>query len=476
MARSGYLQDSQAQVALNLDSDSDQNQDVFVQDDGRPIKFYLHDISAAFADPLTKKIQAHGGKITSQEAKAAVILVTKSRHYDALTSEYGTGGHPKVHMSQWVDECIKKRKIVRLKPPTRSSGSTAAPARGMQKSRKAAVPFSEMDRFHLCLWIAEKVPDKKKGGRNGNKIYQDLEGSYERHGKYSWAHRHTWQSWKEHYKRNQDALDKVIDRLVVYGPESEMPKEDKRRFITMLVTGVYEKVVNPCRFPGKKPVQAYKNVSPDREDDTRRPGARHGRDEDSEEEEKFNSDNWEVPDELISDSQEGQKRRRSPEHSRESYSPSPNKKTKTAAQNETPRAIPKDEEEVVYERYDEPLLPEWPEHSPDDRSSPPELVSGPHPVPESKGRALPNSSPQRVDDDDGSEEEIEVKLELEGTSEVPDQSATNAARSRSPSVEIIEGPFPSRPKETGKATHMPVVFEIFESDEEGDQDGGSIEA
>ncbi|TFY68438.1 hypothetical protein EVG20_g3562 [Dentipellis fragilis] len=478
MARSGQVHDSEAQAVMNLDSDSDENQDVFVQDDGRPIKFYLHDISAAFADPLTKKIQAHGGKITSQEKKAAVILVTKSKHYDALTSNHGTGAHPQVHMSQWIDECIKKKRMVHLKPPTRTSSSTAVPTRGKQNSRRAAVPFSEMDRFNLCRWIAEKVPDKKKGGRNGNKIYQDLEDSYQKGGKYCWANRHTWQSWKEHYKRNQDALDKVIDKIVAYGP-SEMSKDDRRRLIRMLITGVDEKVVNLHRVRNKKSERAHAYIGSDKEDNTRHPGARDDEGKDSDEEEEFDSDNWEVPDEPILMAHVGQKRRMSSADSRDYDSPA--KKTKTVAEDRTQRFIPKDDEEEVYDRCNsDPLLPEWPEHVPEDQFSPHKSFPGPHSASNREGRALPSSPQsanptQRNDDDDESEEEIEIKLEIEGKGQVQIQSAKKLARSRSPSIEIIEGPFPSRPQETGKADRMPVVFETMEHDKEGDQDGGSIE-
>jgi hypothetical protein len=120
--------------------------------------------------------------------------------------------------------------------------------------------FTEEDEEKLCEWIAAKIPYKEIGGRTGNRLYQQLcelvcyphscisscltpplqAGEPE----YAWVSRHTWQSWRERYKKNAERLDKVIARIVQqkmpqrgekgqYGyvrqPEEKLKKGRKRR-------------------------------------------------------------------------------------------------------------------------------------------------------------------------------------------------------------------------------------------------------
>lgn len=102
--------------------------------------------------------------------------------------------------------------------------------------------FTEEDEEKLCEWIAAKIPYKEIGGRTGNRLYQQLcdlvchpffrlcipscllprfqAGEPE----YAWVSRHTWQSWRERYKKNAERLDKVIGRIV----EQKMPQRGEK--------------------------------------------------------------------------------------------------------------------------------------------------------------------------------------------------------------------------------------------------------
>lgn len=89
--------------------------------------------------------------------------------------------------------------------------------------------FNEEDEERLCNWIATKIPYKETGGRTGNRLYQQLcdlvccvhivlqtTNNWLQSGdpEYAWVTRHTWQSWRERYKKNAKRLDALIARIV----------------------------------------------------------------------------------------------------------------------------------------------------------------------------------------------------------------------------------------------------------------------
>ncbi|KAG5644746.1 hypothetical protein DXG03_007875 [Asterophora parasitica] len=91
--------------------------------------------------------------------------------------------------------------------------------------------FTDEDEEHLCDWIAAKIPYKETGGRTGNRLYQQLcelvrgnicsinarfyaEFRQTNDPEYVWVSRHTWQSWRERYKKNAARLDAMIASIV----------------------------------------------------------------------------------------------------------------------------------------------------------------------------------------------------------------------------------------------------------------------
>ncbi|KAG8734063.1 hypothetical protein FRC11_012666, partial [Ceratobasidium sp. 423] len=71
--------------------------------------------------------------------------------------------------------------------------------------------FTTEDDNNLARFIAKRIPDKSDGGRTGNNLYKDL---CERTDIYPWAAGHTWQSWRNRYRKKQDYFDPIIDRYV----------------------------------------------------------------------------------------------------------------------------------------------------------------------------------------------------------------------------------------------------------------------
>jgi len=83
--------------------------------------------------------------------------------------------------------------------------------------------FTEDDEANLCTWIAAVIPYKESGGRTGNKIYQELVSRANEPG-YEWVGRHTWQSWRERYKKNATRLDQHVAAIVNLGEAGPMGK------------------------------------------------------------------------------------------------------------------------------------------------------------------------------------------------------------------------------------------------------------
>ncbi|QRW27027.1 hypothetical protein RhiXN_01622 [Rhizoctonia solani] len=71
--------------------------------------------------------------------------------------------------------------------------------------------FTTEDDNNLARFIAKRIPDKSEGGRTGNNLYKDL---CERTDVYPWAAGHTWQSWRNRYRKKQDYFDPIIDKYV----------------------------------------------------------------------------------------------------------------------------------------------------------------------------------------------------------------------------------------------------------------------
>lgn len=70
-------------------------------------------------------------------------------------------------------------------------------------------PFTDKDIENLTEYLATHSTDK---GRMGNMLYRDLVANAG--GKWPWSQRHSWQSWRDHYKRNSDTYERRIRRFL----------------------------------------------------------------------------------------------------------------------------------------------------------------------------------------------------------------------------------------------------------------------
>ncbi|KAH8102943.1 hypothetical protein BXZ70DRAFT_761682 [Cristinia sonorae] len=222
MARTAQLQ--------STSSERDASEQFFVKD-GSSVKFWFYQrddeegyaISQTSAQALARKIRRHGGTVVDDEEDADVVLVKDDYAAKAYGLRYS--GYPNstyVEPTGFVTKCINKREYEH----------TPQPLQGMpgRPGGRIRHEFTGMEDEQLAVFLACRLPDKEQGGRTGNSIYQQLTLLAARYPEYSWARQHTWQSWRERYKKNSLRFDKLIEAALVINPTPlDQKGVDRRR-------------------------------------------------------------------------------------------------------------------------------------------------------------------------------------------------------------------------------------------------------
>ncbi|KAJ7221040.1 hypothetical protein B0H12DRAFT_1031580 [Mycena haematopus] len=187
---------------------------LFVED-GEPLRFYLHKSirqqGARLA--LEHKIESYGGKINATDTGSNTILVNPdhpSGDVDKIRHAYKTHTHPElngvyVEPVTWVKDCIKMGACIHHFIQKGMGGTVGG------RERTA---FTQEDDDKLAHYLAVLIPNKTAGGRCGKVAYQKLMQNHEVDPvEYDWVQRHTWQSWRERYKKKQEKFDERIKML-----------------------------------------------------------------------------------------------------------------------------------------------------------------------------------------------------------------------------------------------------------------------
>ncbi|KAH9486777.1 hypothetical protein JR316_0000842 [Psilocybe cubensis] len=180
---------------------------IFVEN-GAPLRMHIHpsiaNVNARSA--LSSRIMHSGGDPQASAQSARVILADPNTEvFQHLVKTYQGVSDKYIESYLWVKKCIEKGSVVFTPLVYKNPGG--------RRPGEERTQFTDQDEEHLCNWIAAKIPYKETGGRTGNRLYQqlcDLSSDPE----YAWVTRHTWQSWRERYKKNSSRLDVVIARIV----------------------------------------------------------------------------------------------------------------------------------------------------------------------------------------------------------------------------------------------------------------------
>ncbi|KAF9535872.1 hypothetical protein CPB83DRAFT_40638 [Crepidotus variabilis] len=180
---------------------------IFIED-GAPIPMHIHpsiaNVNARIA--LSNRIANSGGDPHASIQSSRVILADpQSDVFQHLVKVFQGVPDKYIESYLWVKKCIERGTCVYTPMVYKNPGG--------RRPGEERTQFTEQDEQNLCNWIAQKIPYKEIGGRTGNRLYQqlcDLAGDPE----YAWVARHTWQSWRERYKKNSGRLDNIIASIV----------------------------------------------------------------------------------------------------------------------------------------------------------------------------------------------------------------------------------------------------------------------
>ncbi|KAI9512910.1 hypothetical protein F5148DRAFT_972934, partial [Russula earlei] len=180
---------------------------IFVEN-GEAIKFHIDssiaNINARAA--LSARIMNSGGDPGASAQTARVILADPNTEiFQHLVKSYQGVPGKYVESYLWVKKCIERGTVVYTPLVYKNPGG--------RRPGEERTQFTEEDEEHLCKWIAAKIPYKETGGRTGNRLYQQL-CDMASDPEFAWVTRHTWQSWRERYKKNSQRLDSLIQAIV----------------------------------------------------------------------------------------------------------------------------------------------------------------------------------------------------------------------------------------------------------------------
>ncbi|KAI0374278.1 hypothetical protein BV20DRAFT_1033136 [Pilatotrama ljubarskyi] len=180
---------------------------IFIHE-GQPIRMHI-DSSIANVNvraALSARIMHSGGDPTASAQSARVILADPNTDiFQHLVKTYQGEPNKYVESYLWVKKCIEKGQVIYTPVVYKNPGG--------RRPGEERTQFTKEDEQHLCDWIAAKIPYKETGGRTGNRLYQQLcEMAHDP--EYAWVTRHTWQSWRERYKKNATRLDAKIAEIV----------------------------------------------------------------------------------------------------------------------------------------------------------------------------------------------------------------------------------------------------------------------
>ncbi|KAJ7102122.1 hypothetical protein B0H15DRAFT_1017352 [Mycena belliarum] len=180
---------------------------IFV-DKSAPIAMHIHPSIANVnaRNALSQRIMHSGGDPHASAQSARVILADPNTDvFQHLIKVFQGQPDKYVESYLWVKKCVERGAVLYTPVVYKNPGG--------RRPGEERTQFTEEDEQNLANWIATKIPYKETGGRTGNRLYQQL-CELNADPDYAWVARHTWQSWRERYKKNAVRLDALISTIV----------------------------------------------------------------------------------------------------------------------------------------------------------------------------------------------------------------------------------------------------------------------
>ncbi|KAH7105609.1 hypothetical protein BKA62DRAFT_754750 [Auriculariales sp. MPI-PUGE-AT-0066] len=211
---------------------------IFVTKLRDPLQCHIHESvrKSAVRERAMERIWHSGGDPTAEAEDADVIIVDDaddaeiSKLRQAYIKSFRDPPRPvRVEGVSWIKRCINSGVLRYSRVPIDTNEKQPGVKKQAKTSRQVYTPE---DDNCLIAYIARRIPNKKKEGRLGNKLYQEL---CEDERSYPWAAHHPWSSWRERYKKCITRMDPLIDQYVAHhnidmgSPVADEPKGPKKR-------------------------------------------------------------------------------------------------------------------------------------------------------------------------------------------------------------------------------------------------------
>ncbi|KAJ7578459.1 hypothetical protein C8J56DRAFT_967984, partial [Mycena floridula] len=187
-------------------------------EDGKsPVRFMLHHTiqKQGSIDKLSSNIKRNGGQVVKTDDDADVVLMHERAGWSLQEFRNAYNTHPDqrkrqiyVEEMRFIQTCLDRNKYYHF-----TAAKKKMSGRPTGGGRTA---FTIQDEDNMCQYLATTVPQKENGGRLGQNLWKEMVRNFHLLPEpYYWAQNHSWQSWREHYKRNQTRLDPIISRYVL---------------------------------------------------------------------------------------------------------------------------------------------------------------------------------------------------------------------------------------------------------------------
>ncbi|KAI0345109.1 hypothetical protein BDW22DRAFT_1353978 [Trametopsis cervina] len=212
---------SRRRVARDNSEGGEHYPQIFVKD-GLPVQFYLMDhddprrispdhkpLSPQNVDILTRDIENHGGAVCDSEADARVVIVNK-KALGKYKQYYRLDQFVHAESPEFIRKSVIAEYYAHKRTEKKAMGGPMRPRKTPRRE------FTREEEEFLAQYLAIRIPEKDAGGRAGNGVYKELVAQGEAFPRGPWgvAQRHTWQSWREKYVKNQPRMDELIQAYV----------------------------------------------------------------------------------------------------------------------------------------------------------------------------------------------------------------------------------------------------------------------
>ncbi|KAF5330950.1 hypothetical protein D9619_005415 [Psilocybe cf. subviscida] len=188
---------------------------VFRDKDDTPIGFFFDpSVRKQHKDTLSQHIRDRGGEVVLTKAEADTILVGLNYSERDLQAQQASYLHSEdaalrkiwVERTSFVKDCIDAGRFTHKRK------------RQSQQGFRTRTEYTSDDDMDLCKFLWRETVGNGGMGRTGLQLYKRMVSMAKHSNEHRWTGRHTAESWRNRYKKNQKRLDGLITKIAAETP------------------------------------------------------------------------------------------------------------------------------------------------------------------------------------------------------------------------------------------------------------------